>query len=76
MIRIPIFLIFLVSLISCRNEAKKCIAILTGSVKQISDTADMTNNFYDNTETFPLPFKELTIGGEIANPGKVDCSKR
>jgi hypothetical protein len=32
----------------------------------------MTNNFYDNTETFPLIVKELTIEGEISNPGKVD----
>jgi len=35
----------------------------------------MTNNFYDNTETYSLPLKELTIDGEIANPGKVDFSK-
>ena len=34
----------------------------------------MTNNFYDNTETYPLPVKELTVEGEIANPGKVDFS--
>jgi hypothetical protein len=32
----------------------------------------MTNNFYDNTETFQLPARELTVEGEIANPGKVD----
>jgi hypothetical protein len=32
----------------------------------------MTNNFYDNTETFQLPVKELIIDGEIANRGKVD----
>ncbi len=35
----------------------------------------MTNNFYDNTEMFPLPVKELIIEGEIANPGKVDFSE-
>lgn len=35
----------------------------------------MTNNFYDNTETYPLIVKELTIEGEIANPGPVDFSK-
>ncbi len=34
----------------------------------------MTNNFYDNTETFDLPVNDLTIEGEIANPGKVDFS--
>jgi hypothetical protein len=34
----------------------------------------MTNNFYDNVETYPLPVKELYVDGEIANPGKVDIS--
>jgi len=35
----------------------------------------MTNNFYDNTETYPLPLNDLIIEGEIANPGKADFSK-
>jgi hypothetical protein len=35
----------------------------------------MTNNFYDNTESYSLPVIELTIDGEIANPGKVDFSE-
>jgi hypothetical protein len=34
----------------------------------------MINNFYDNTETYPLPVKEITVEGEIANPGVVDLS--
>jgi hypothetical protein len=34
----------------------------------------MTNNFYDNSETFQLPVNELIVDGEIANPGKVDFS--
>jgi len=38
------------------------------------DTAEMTNNFYDNTETFTLAVNELFIEGEISNPGKVDFS--
>jgi hypothetical protein len=41
---------------------------------QFIDTTDMTNNFYDNTETYRLPVKELTVEGEIANPGQVDFS--
>lgn len=41
----------------------------------MTDTSDMTNNFYDNTETYTLPVKELIIEGEIANPGKVDFSE-
>ena len=35
----------------------------------------MTNNFYDNTETFPLPVKDLIIEGEIANSGKIEFSE-
>ncbi len=42
---------------------------------QTIDSTDMTNNFYDNTETYPLIVKELTIDGEIANPGIVDLSR-
>ena len=53
----------------------KIQSILTGSGIQLIDTADMTNNFYDNTETYALPVKDLIIEGEIANPGKVDFSK-
>jgi hypothetical protein len=34
----------------------------------------MTNNFYDNSETYSLPVNGLTIEGEIANPGKADFS--
>jgi hypothetical protein len=32
----------------------------------------MTNNFYDNTKTYQFPVKELTVEGEISNPGKVN----
>lgn len=34
----------------------------------------MANNFYDNSETYVLPQKDLVIEGEISNPGKVDFS--
>jgi hypothetical protein len=34
----------------------------------------MTNNFYDNTETFSLPLSDIYIDGEVKNPGKVDFS--
>ena len=43
-------------------------------VAQFIDTTEMTNNFYDNVEVYPLPVKDLYIDGEIANPGKVDFS--
>ena len=70
--KVSIFLFVLLSLISCRNEAYKNESALTGSKVPQFDTADMTNNFYDNTETYPLPLKDLIIEGEISNPGKVD----
>jgi len=44
------------------------------STTQFIDSTEMTNNFYDNTVTYPLIVKELTVEGEIANPGKVDFS--
>jgi hypothetical protein len=70
-----LFLFIFVSLISCRDGAVKNEKGITGSGVQIVDTADMTNNFYDNTETHSLPVKDLVIEGEISNPGKVDFSK-
>jgi len=52
---------------SVENEKKNTV--------QYIDPSDMTNNFYDNVETYPLPVKQLVIEGEIANPGKVDFSE-
>ncbi len=43
-------------------------------LSQSIDSTDMTNNFYDNAETYDLPLVDLTVEGEIANPGKVDFS--
>jgi hypothetical protein len=65
------FFIFL-SLISCTNQPKQFVGIEKNPLNQSIDTSDMTNNFYDNTEVYQLPVKELFIDGEIANPGKVD----
>jgi hypothetical protein len=71
-----IFLFFiLLAIISCNNASKQPTGDKETTITQIIDTADMTNNFYDNVETYPLPVKELIIDGEIANPGKVDFSK-
>ncbi len=36
-----------------------------------ADTADLTNNFYDNAETFNLSGPDIYIGGELANSGQV-----
>jgi hypothetical protein len=62
------------SLVSCNNKPVKLMTNMTQSGIQSKDTADMTNNFYDNTDTYALPVKELIIEGEISNPGKVDFS--
>ena len=68
-----ILLIFL-SLSSCTNSLDKKTERNKNQLFQAPDTSDMTNNFYDNTETFALPVKDLMIEGEISNPGKVDFS--
>jgi hypothetical protein len=66
--------IFLLSLVSCKNGNPQVHNVQTKSGTEVKDSTDMTNNFYDNTETYPLPVKELIIEGEISNPGKVDFS--
>jgi hypothetical protein len=73
--KISLFLLFLLSLVSCNSGSlqKSNSANLSGTQK--TDTSDMTNNFYDNTETYTLPVKELIVEGEIANPGKVNFSE-
>ncbi|HEX7493222.1 MAG TPA: hypothetical protein VF346_03305, partial [Bacteroidales bacterium] len=60
------------SLISCNISPKQTPDYRKKIVTQFIDTSDMTNNFYDNVETYPLPVRELFIEGEVANPGKVD----
>ena len=70
----PLVIIFLLSLISCNTRPGRVSKSVSNSVVQSKDTTDMTNNFYDNTDTYSLPVKELIIEGEISNPGKVDFS--
>ncbi|HOY30350.1 MAG TPA: hypothetical protein PKW80_00580 [Bacteroidales bacterium] len=41
-----------------------------------ADTADRTNDFYDNAETFALKGdRKIEVAGEVANAGTVDFSK-
>jgi hypothetical protein len=61
---------FFLCLLSCNPKSSSTQS--NQSETQVIDSTDMTNNFYDNTETFPLPVKDLIIDGEITNPGKVD----
>ena len=67
-----LFFVIYLCLSSCNMAPKKAVENEKKPVTQPIDTTDMTNNFYDNVETFPLQVKELYIDGEISNPGKVD----
>jgi len=71
--RILTLSLFFVFLISCTQSPQTVTGLPESEFLSI-DSAEVTNDFYDNTETFNLPLPELTVGGEIANPGKVDFS--
>ena len=66
-------LLFFVFFISC-NQSPQSVTGMHESEIQFIDSGEVTNDFYDNAETFNLPLPELTVGGEIGNPGKVDFS--
>jgi hypothetical protein len=70
---ISISALILFTLVSC-NQVRTKQSVNEYPVAQFIDSTDMTNNFYDNTPTYPLPLKEITVEGEIENPGKVDLS--
>jgi hypothetical protein len=67
-----LFSLIFLSLNSCNQPSKQTTADGKKPISQLIDTSDMTNNFYDNTETYALPVRELNIDGEIANPCRVD----
>lgn len=62
-------LIFFI-LTSCGHDRGSGLQVLT--MEAVVDSLDATNNFYDNTETHQLTVKNLTIAGEVENPGPVD----
>ncbi len=39
------------------------------------DTENKSNNFFDNSELHKLEIKDLTVDGEVKNPGLIDLSK-
>jgi hypothetical protein len=71
---IPLFL-FCVVIISCKENISMKNQTSNSLPVQIVDSMDLTNNFYDNTETFSLPVNELSVEGEISNPGVIDINK-
>jgi hypothetical protein len=69
------FISLLVVLMSCNHGQIGNNSTSNTCKGKFIDSTDMTNNFYDNTETFSFPLKDITVDGEIANPGKVDFSE-
>jgi hypothetical protein len=69
--------LFLLTAISCNNINREIKGGQLAGEKIISlaDTSDITNNFYDNAETYNLGSLTLTVGGEVANPGNIDLEK-
>jgi hypothetical protein len=69
---ITLILLFSLSLVSCKQGFRTLSDKQVSSTAQLIDSSDMTNNFYDNTETFALPVMDLVVEGEISNSGKVN----
>jgi len=67
--------LFCVVIISCKENIPLKKPAPDYIPIQIADSMDLTNNFYDNVETFSLPLNELSVEGEISNPGVVDFNK-
>ncbi len=72
-----IYIILLIStgILSCRNAGIGDPSPRLADLTQKADTSEMTNNFYDNTGTYPLMARDLVVEGEISNPGRVDFSR-
>jgi hypothetical protein len=65
-------LLLLVFAVSCTTKPGSGPVNLSDLIAP--DTADITNNFYDNTETVKLPLAKIVVDGEISNPGEIDLS--
>lgn len=71
---IPLLVVTLL-MVTCKYTPSPDKSESAQMTTQSIDSSDLTNNFYDNAETIPLPSQELTIDGEILNPGPVDFSR-
>jgi len=69
---VPAILPLLLLAAGCKNGSENAPSRI--QVSAAYDTSDKTNNFYDNTEAHFLAVPEITVDGEVANPGKVDLS--
>lgn len=61
-------------IVSCKNDQKLNVQNAKDEKNPRVDTADFTNDFYDNAETYDLKTNDLFIEGEISNPGKAAIS--
>lgn len=68
-------ILVLTLIISCKHKTFIRKSISGSLPSQMIDSTDLTNNFYDNVETISLPLHDLTIDGEISNPGIVNFNK-
>ncbi len=72
--RITILALIFFSITAC-NQSKTNQSTNDKPASQFIDSTDMTNNFYDNTPTYPLRLNDITVEGEIGNPWKADLSE-
>jgi hypothetical protein len=70
-----IFFSIVILIICCKNATNNNQSQKGTEEKIIQDTAELTNNFYDNTPTYKLPLNRIEITGEIENSGFIDLSK-
>jgi hypothetical protein len=68
MYKVFTFTLMTIMLLSCTGTHEN----VDKTARQSPDTTDMTNNFYDNTETISLPVNEIIIDGEISNPSMIN----
>jgi hypothetical protein len=57
------------------TDSSKAVSASAQNSENRIDSADLTNNFYDNEPTFALKMQPVMVEGEITNPGEVDFSK-
>jgi hypothetical protein len=72
--KLIILAVVLLCLTTCNRNNAKLPESSTAQTAGFIDSTDMTNNFYDNTETYTLPYGKIVVDGEIENPGEVDFS--
>ena len=55
---------------SCNQEKSKNNSGGDATSLLPPDTAELTNDFYDNAQTYELPMADIMVEGEVENPGK------